>query len=180
MAERVRRQQSGVVPAAGTSNELVVNGGFEEMGPDIDEALRGQFGEFMFAPGSTGLIGWTIRDAVVGLREHPPSPAGGRVMELAPRDPPGTISQRIKTEPGKAYELKFYTCSGRAAHSFNRRLNVRVGDEDQTIDCAIGSDYRQVTIPFSANSAETELVISGLGSEGFGPVIDGVSVQLAK
>jgi hypothetical protein len=55
-----------------------------------------------------------------------------------------------------------------------------VGDEDQTIDCAIGSDYRQATIPFSANSAETELVISGLGSEGFGPVIDGVSVQLAK
>lgn len=180
MAERIQQQQrqsqSDATPAATRrEGELIVNGGFDQIDQANDDGLRGQFGEAMFAPGSTRLTGWSILNAVVGLRDNPPSPAGGPIIELGPRDEAGAISQRVKTEPGKEYELSFLAAGGR-----NHQIKAVVAGKEQNVDCPDPGNFKRVKIPFRATSAETEVSIAGVGNEGFGPMIDDVSVLPVK
>lgn len=180
MAERIQQQQRSFEPnptlqAPRREGELIVNGGFDQIGTENGDGLHGVFGETMFAQGSTRLKGWTIVDAVVGLRDNPSSPAGIPILELGPRDEPGSISQRIKTEPGKEYELSFLVAGGR-----NNQLSASVAGKKETIECPEASNFKRVKIPFRATGAETEILLSGIGNQGFGPMIDDVSVVPVK
>jgi hypothetical protein len=160
------------VSAAPSKVSEIQNGSFDT---PVSGDERGQFGETMFSPDSKLLSGWTVTDGLVGLRNNPQSPAGGFALELGPRDTPGTISQTIRTEPGKPYELSFLACSGR--RGANRQVVVRVGDMERTIDCADGETYERVSLPFKAVSPQTTISVSGAGASGFGPVIDDVRVK---
>ena len=53
---------------------------------------------------------------------------------------------------------------------------VTVAGKGQTIQCPERSKFERVKIAFRALSSETEVVISGIGNEGFGPMIDDVSL----
>lgn len=152
----------------------IVNGGFEQHAED-GAGERGLFGEPMFSPGSELLPGWSVSGGFVGLRDNPASPAGGQVLELGPRQPPGTVTQEIRTEPGRIYELSFYTCGGRPGA--NRALRVTAGDLDERVDCPGGSEYKRVQLTFRAGSPVTTISITGIGHSGFGPMIDDVRVE---
>jgi hypothetical protein len=145
----------------------IVNGEFDA---ETWRDENGVFGEAMFSPGSERMPGWAVTGGPVCLRKNPPSPAGGFVLELGPRDEPGTVSQTIRTEPGKAFELTFLACAGR-----NDAIEVRVADVDRTIHCE--RRFERVSIPFKAAGSETTIRISGAGNEGFGPMIDDVQVN---
>jgi hypothetical protein len=111
------------------------------------------------------------------LRTDCPSPAGGKVIELGPRDDPGGISQTVRTTAGQTYELKFYTCTGRGEYHFNRQIRVRVADLDETIDCPVGSAHQRMTLQFRAVSPFTTVSISAVGNAGFGPIVDDVQID---
>ena len=49
-----------------------------------------------------------------------------------------------------------------------------VGDVERTINC--GRRFDRVSIPFKATGSETTINLSGVGSEGFGPMIDDVQI----
>ena len=128
----------------------------------------------MFSPGSQRLKGWTVSDGLVGLRFDFKSPAGGPVLELGPRDTPGTVTQEIHTAARQRYILSFYACGPRG----NRQIRVQAGDLDRTIECASAA-YERVELPFRATSPVTEISIGGIGQSGFGPMIDDVRVEMA-
>jgi len=151
----------------------IVNGGFDDVPGEGDDT--GQFGETMFSPGSERLPGWTVSDGLVGLRNDLKSPSGGPVLELGPRDTPGTVSQEIQSVSGQRYILSFYSCSGRG----NGQIRVQAGDLDRTVECPPGATYQRLELPFRAISPVTEISFGGIGQAGFGPMIDDVRVELA-
>jgi hypothetical protein len=156
----------------------VINGGFEELtvaGARGDE--EGAFGETMFAPGSIALRNWSVSGGPITWREGDPSPAGGRTIELAPRGAPGCVAQAITTEAGAEYEVSFHTCTGREFAHFNRQVRIRIGDLDATIDCEPGATHARVTRRFRAVSPISTLTLCGVGSAGFGPMVDDVQVR---
>jgi hypothetical protein len=159
-------------------------GGRPRVGSSFDFAaesgrgdLRGAFGETMFASGAGRLTGWSIYEGPVTLRDNLPSPAGGRVIELGPREVPGCVSQTIRTAVGQQYELKFYTCTGRGEFRFNRQIRIRVADLDETIDCPVGAAHELMHRQFRAVSPLTTISICGVGNAGFGPVLDDVQIE---
>lgn len=166
----VARGSIEVPPRESEAARVLVNGGFEERATTNEQ---GQFGEPMFAPGSKGLVGWSVADGLVGVRQNPASPSGGFVLELGPRDTPGSVSQTIETEPGKAYELSFFASSGR--NGGNSQILVHVDDNDETIEC--NESYKRIAISFKAQGARTTIRFSGVGHAGFGPLIDDVRIK---
>jgi HEAT repeat protein len=161
-----------------SQDHRVLNSGFEATATaEAHAELTGAFGETMFAPGSMRLPGWSVYEGPITFRTGSPSPAGGKVIELGPRNNAGAVSQTIRTTAGQSYELKFYTCTGRGVFHFNRQIRIRVADQDQTLDCPIGSTYEQVRVRFRAISPFTTISISGVGGEGFGPLIDDVQIE---
>lgn len=155
------------LPGTPASAGGIINGGFDEK---MSRDSSGQFGEAMFEPGSERLPGWSVAGGPVGLRDNPRSPAGGSILELAPRHSPGTISQKVRTESGKDYTLTFLACAGR-----NDQIKVRVANLERSIHCP--RQFERVSIPFKAESAETLISLSGVGDGGFGPMIDDVQLQ---
>jgi hypothetical protein len=168
------REGVGVLSGKGA----LVNGGFEELARDNargDEA--GAFGETMFSAGSQALRNWSVLNGPITWRDDCPSPAGGRVIELGPRNNPGCVAQTFTTEPNAEYEVSFYACTGRDFAHYNRELRVKAGDLDATLDCRMGSEYARVTRRFRAVAPTTTLTLCGVGAAGFGPMVDDVQVR---
>ena len=163
------------IPPRGGPAVNIVNGGFDNAPTEGDEI--GTFGETMFSAGSQRLPGWTVSSGLVGLRNNIRSPAGGAVLELGPRDTPGTIAQEIQTAPGRQYILSLYACSGRPGG--NHEIKIQAGDSERTVECPSGGTYERVELPFRATSQVTRISIGAIGQSGFGPMIDDVRVELA-
>lgn len=130
-------------------------------------------------PGSMVLQGWTAYGGMIGLSTGATrgltSPDAGNVIELGVRDPPGSLAQTFLTRVGWRYQLKFYAATGR-----NPSGRVSVGDLDAGFrpSTAYGERYSVMAFEFSATSPLSTLTIHGLGHAGFGPMIDGVSIEL--
>lgn len=152
------------------------NGDFEAQPSSERGDETGQFGETMFAPGSSLLPGWSVADGLVGFRKEPRSPNGGNVLELGPRDTPGTIAQTVRTRPGTTYSLSFFAAAGRPGA--NRQIKVRAGEVAKVLDCPAGR-YERLSISFQATNNTTEISIGGLGASGFGPMIDDIKLEEA-
>jgi len=132
-------------------------------------------GDAVLPPGSVTIPSWVSNAGIVAFQEQIRRPGGRVAVELGPRDPPGCISQAVMTTPGRSYELRFSTSTGRD-FQFNDRLNVRIGDISRTITATVGSVFELVRIPFNASFPLTTLTFCAEGSKQFGPFIDEVSI----
>jgi hypothetical protein len=159
----VIRRDSRVFGGSGSAG--IGNGGFE---------LNFEGGTAL-PPGSVTIRGWISSVGVVGFQDQVVRPGGSVAVELGPRDPPGCISQAVMTTPGRAYELRFFTATGRD-FQFNSQLSVRVADVARTIPAPVGSVFELVRIPFNASFPLTTVTFCAVGSQGFGPFIDDVSI----
>lgn len=173
---QVLRDNSQVFGRSGGAD--LVNGSFELIVVQNDEPReKGAFGETMFEPGSIDLAGWSTYSGVVMIQDEGARPGGKNSVELGPRDVPGCISQTILTTVGKTYELKFFTCTGRGFAHFNRQVRIRVAEVDKTVECVVGAASEMIKIPFQATSELTTVTFCGVGSQGFGPMIDEVTIE---
>jgi hypothetical protein len=162
IAEVVRRE-SRVFGGSGSAG--IGNGGFEL---NFDGAA-------VLPPGSVTIPGWISNAGMVAFQDQIMRPGGRVSVELGPRDPPGCVSQAVMTTPGRSYELRFFTATGRD-FQYNNRLSVRIGDVARTITAPVGSVFEPVRIPFNAGFPLTTVTFCAEGSQQFGPFIDDVSI----
>lgn len=96
-------------------------------------------------------------------------------FKWAPNQKGNTFSPvlTLSLDRNVSYELAFFACPGR-----NQEFTVRIGDINETLDA--GETSELVKIPFKALSSLTTLTFCGLGNEGFGPLIDEVTLSEAS
>lgn len=124
---------------------------------------------------STLMTNWLTWSGVIG-RNLSPAWIGSKI-ELAPRSPPGSISQAFRTTAGALYQLHFEAATGR-----NIRAHVSVGDLD-TIYYPSSNDPAKpsrFTFEFRAVSPLTTLTFGALDHEGYGPFIDNIVVEAKR
>ena len=114
---------------------------------------------------------WLTWNGVVGRNLTAGWP--GLKIELAPRVPPGSISQAFRTTPGWRYELRFEAAGGR-----NLNARVHAGDLDEIYipDSGDPAKPSQLSFQFRALSSLTTLTFSALEYESYGPFLDNIVV----
>ena len=193
-----------VAAAARTGSDegnLVTNGSFEcrttGQPPSHIETL---------APGRTDLVGWEIIDA-----SPLPAPGESGKLDAADRAPgwtidwigptrwkaadgkhcldlDGGIRQKIKTEPGKTYELRFDFAANPELGPSTAQLRVLIDDDRHEFSCeSAGHDTGNLgwstrSITFQAARQETTLTFdnSQPNSQSIGVALDHVVVATGK
>jgi choice-of-anchor C domain-containing protein len=172
----------GFVASSAHAN-LLVNGGFEELG-------TGCYGN------TTSLAGWAVTS---GNIDHGPTACwgitageGDYLVDLLGWGSAGTISQSFATEAGASYSLGFLF-GGNAAWQYASWLNdsaikslsvrvdgdiVGIYDIDTTGLARHDAGWRQESLIFTATSASTTLSFASLNLVGaYGPMLDNVVVE---
>lgn len=148
--------------------ELVYNGNFEQ-GP-------GGGGWTACPTRDSRIAGWMVTSGAVDYFNTDRAVSGHYAVDLNAQDK-GTISQVVRTTPGKKYELKF--CIGE--HPFGggpKSWYATAGKSRQAwaLDFHGQPGWRTVTMPFTASGAQTTISIGSMTAGGSGPMLDDVSV----
>lgn len=159
------------------SNNLVVNGGFEQ--PAFNDAFR------LLNPGDTSLPGWTIDGAGIGhIGSYWQASEGNQSVELN-LFAAGGISQYVPTQPGKQYRISFDLSGQPNAGPAIKQLQViweglRVDMESFDVTGRTLSDmgwsHREVIVTAKGSSAALRLFGSDPANVDGGPALDNVSV----
>lgn len=173
----------GFCCSAHASTNLVVNGSFEFGDYNNDDAdPRPDY--MLITTGMTNITGWSVDgDNGVHWQLLPPDTTtdGLYAVDLIGENPPGefpTLSQSISTVPGWTYELSFDAFAG----DLPNVAKVSIGTlENQTFSggwpgTLEPSSFDRLTYLFTATEAISTLQFQVVSSDGYGPVIDNVSI----
>ncbi|QYK47105.1 MAG: DUF642 domain-containing protein [Phycisphaeraceae bacterium] len=171
--------------SAQASINLVVNGSFE-LGDYNNTDADPRPNYMIVSTGMTNITGWSVvGDKGVHWQLLPPGTTtdGIYAVDLIGENPPGlfpTLSQSIPTVPGLTYELSFDAFAGdlpNVAHvSIGTLVNQHfTGGWPGTLEPA---SFDRLTYIFVATGPVSTLEFQVLDSDGYGPVIDNVSIVL--
>lgn len=129
--------------------------------------------------GSTAITGWTVTAGTIDWYNAPLQVASDGTKSVDTEGSGGTcsISTTLPTVNGETYDLTFDAYSGLVANT----ARVTAGSLNTTFAGPFGfpassAIYAHYTYTFVAQSTSTTLTFGAISSDGFGPVIDNVSV----
>jgi choice-of-anchor C domain-containing protein len=178
-----------------TLSAQIVNGGFE----DGDPVASGAFA--VYFAGDSGLTGWTVGGPggieVVDAGYWAAS-AGNRSVDLSGWGNVGSLSQSIATIPGLTYTVSFdmsgnpegplyglfydpikslvVTADGGQSATFSYDTSTEGNTSFQTGSGTSDMMYSAKAYTFVASGTTTDLMFTSENANGFGPVLDNVSI----
>jgi choice-of-anchor C domain-containing protein len=160
--------------SAGAHQNLIINGDFE-----YDPERKGHM---QVEKGSDQIYCWTVTSGNVKIVEGGEFTAGyGKKSIDLNGSGPGLISQKIATEPGATYKVKFWLAGDVQGPPPVKSMFVRVGDQSRawSIDCAgrVHPVWTPVTWKFQAEEPSTTIEFGSTTPGIYGNLVDDISVE---
>jgi hypothetical protein len=165
---------SDATPSDATS-DLIRNGSFER--PRVTDPW------VAFFPDGGRIPGWEVTQGSVDVVSTDWPAARGKQSLGLNGFGPGTIRQRVDTDPGQRYRLGFLLWGDPNGPPSRSRLAVLWdGGRVRTLEVDVGEQpiWRRVTLVVRANSERTELAFRGLTVTNAGPALDDIRLTRVR